>query len=392
MSKGESAMKVVHVVTGIRAESAGPSYSVPGLCRGLTDAGVSIHLHTLRKPLNREFPFEVVEHPYNYKVLHRLIPIRWAGRLLKGLVEDCKDADIVCSNGLWEMPCVYPAWAKKKTGCKLVTAPRGSLAENALKLSRFKKKVFSKIFQDSALRAVDMWHATSEKEYNEIRAAGFTQPVEIVPIGIDLPNVSIRNSLGLRKLVFLGRIHKIKGCDKLVCAWELLHNKLKDWELIIAGPDCGALKELQSTVAEKQLPRVSFAGEVNGTAKYELLASADLYVLPTETENFGITVAEALASATPVITTKGTLWSGLMGVDGIGRSGWWIENTVDELVKVIAEAAEMSRDALLAWGENGRKWMARDYSWSCIGQQMKSAYEWLLGQRPKPDFVRCLDK
>ena len=233
-----------------------------------------------------------------------------------------------------------------------------------------------------------MWHATCEKEYNEIRAAGFDQPVAIVPIGIDVPEISRPKSSGLRKLVFFGRIHKIKGCDKLVRAWEALHEKLVDWELIIAGPDCGALKEVQSIVAEKNLPRVSFVGELNGVAKYEFLASADLYVLPTETENFGITVAEALASGTPVITTKGTLWSGLMGVNTIGRSGWWIENTVDELVKAIAEAAEMSRDDLLEWGENGRKWMVRDYSWTGIGLQMKAAYEWLLGRGPKPDYVR----
>jgi glycosyltransferase involved in cell wall biosynthesis len=286
------------------------------------------------------------------------------------------------------MPCVYPAWAKKKTGCKLVTAPRGSLAANALKFGRFKKKVFSAIFQDAALRAVDMWHATCEKEYREIRAAGFDQPVAIVPIGIDIPEVSKRKSSGMRKLVFFGRIHRIKGCDKLVQAWERLCDKMRDWELVIAGPDCGALNELHNFVGDKNLPRVSFVGELNGRAKYEFLASADLYVLPTETENFGITVAEALASGTPVITTKGTLWSGLMGVDGIGRSGWWIDNTVDELVKAIGEAAEMDRDDLLAWGANGCKWMMRDYSWSNIGMQMKSAYEWLLGYGSRPAFVK----
>lgn len=102
-------MKAVHVVTGMKAEAAGPTYSVPGLCRGLVEAGVDVHVHTLRKPIDREFPFEVIEHPYNYKVLHRILPIRWAGRLLKGVVEYRKDADIVYLNGLREMPCVYPA-------------------------------------------------------------------------------------------------------------------------------------------------------------------------------------------------------------------------------------------------------------------------------------------
>lgn len=381
-------MKIVQVVTGIKAEAAGPSYSVPGLCRGLVESGVDVRVHTLRKPIDRIFPFKVIEYPYNYKVLHRILPIRWAGRLLKGVIDDCRDADVVCSNGLWEMPCVYPAWAKKKTGCKLVTAPRGSLAENALKFGRYKKKLFSVIFQDSALQSVDMWHATCEKEYKEIRAAGFNQPVAIVPIGIDVPEFSKQKTSGLRKLVFFGRIHKIKGCDKLVQAWAVLYKKLLDWELIIAGPDCGALKELKSIAMEKKLPRVSFVGELNGADKFKFLSSADLYVLPTETENFGITVAEALASGTPVITTKGTQWSGLMRVDGIGRSGWWIENTVEELVKAITEAVEMDRDDLLAFGENGRKWMKRDYSWSCIGRQMKSAYEWLLGKGPKPDYVK----
>ena len=132
------------------------------------------------------------------------------------------------------------------------------------------------------------------------------------------------------------------------------------------------------------MPRVSFVGEINGPAKYEFLANADIYVLPSDTENFGVTVAEALVSGTPVIASQGTPWQGL----DRERSGRWVPIGVEPLAAALDELMSMSEEERAAMGARGREWIRRDFSWKGIGVKMKAAYEWLLGQGEKPEYVR----
>ena len=168
----------------------------------------------------------------------------------------------------------------------------------------------------------------------------------------------------------------------MVRAWEFVARD--GWELVIAGPDCGMLAELKGIVEERKLPRVSFVGEINGQAKYEFLASGDIYVLPSDTENFAITVAEALACGTPVIASRGTPW---LGVER-EKCGRWVTIGVEPLAAALKELMSMSDEERAAMGARGREWIRRDFSWKGIGAKMKMAYEWLLGKGEKPEWVR----
>ena len=313
--------------------------------------------------------------------------------MFDGLIDFARTADIIHNNSLWMMPNVYPAWVVKRLRrrdlnprLKLVMAPRGTLAAWSLEKGKWKKKVFGALLQYPALRMTDMFHATSEKECEEIRALGYRQPVAIVPIGMDVPEIEPRNTLNTRnegrRVVFFGRLHKVKGVDRLLRAWEKV---AKDgWELVIAGPDNGMLEELKGIVAERRLPRVSFVGEINGSAKYEFLANADIYVLPSDTENFGVTVAEALVSGTPVIASQGTPWQGLERE----KCGRWVPIGMEPLAAALKELMSMSDEERATMGARGREWIRRDFSWKGIGAKMKAAYEWLLGIGTKPDHVR----
>lgn len=302
------------------------------------------------------------------------------------------------------MPSVYPGWAVKGTKCKLVVAPRGTLAAWALQKGYWKKMFFGWLFQNQVLRRANMFHATSEKEYEEIRAQGYRQPVAIVPIGMDVPDVEPRNTLntrnGERRVVFFGRLHKVKAIDNLILAWERIcsqsapnssvysvYSVVRDWQLLIAGPDRGVKGELENLIAERHIPGVSFVGELNGQAKYDFLASADIYVLPSMTENFGVTVAEALASGTPVIASQGTPWQGLERE----RCGRWVPIGVEPLAAALKEMMSMSDEERAAMGARGREWIRRDFSWKGIGAKMKAAYEWLLAPEKieRPEFVVC---
>ena len=131
------------------------------------------------------------------------------------------------------------------------------------------------------------------------------------------------------------------------------------------------------------LKTVSFTGEVKGDDKNQLLAKSSVYVLPTHTENFGIAVGEALACGTPVITTTGAPWSGLVEND----CGLWIDLSVDNLIKALEDMMSRPIDELSRMGENGREWMKRDFSWDEIARKTIRSYEWLLD----PDLIERPD-
>lgn len=150
------------------------------------------------------------------------------------------------------------------------------------------------------------------------------------------------------------------------------------------GPSEGGHdQELRSLVRELDLTRVLIEGPVFGSAKHELYRSADLFILPTLGENFAVTVAEALASGLPVISTKGAPWSGLERE----RCGWWIEHGIETLAETLAYAMALSPEILSAMGARGRDWMARDFGWDMIGQKMKQVYEWVRGAGDLPACV-----
>ena len=125
------------------------------------------------------------------------------------------------------------------------------------------------------------------------------------------------------------------------------------------------------------LTRVSVEGPIYGDAKTAAYREADLFVLPTLNENFGLTVAEALAAGTPAISTKGAPWSGLES-EGCG---WWIDHGVEPLAAALAHAMALPREALKAMGDKGREWMARDFSWDRVAQRYARCLSLARAQR-----------
>jgi glycosyltransferase involved in cell wall biosynthesis len=239
--------------------------------------------------------------------------------------------------------------------------------------------------QGPVLHAASCFHATAESEYEDIRRLGFMQPVCILPNGIDVPPLAVRSMSGRRHLLFLGRIHPKKGLDILLRAWQAVERQFPDWDLHIAGPDNGGhLAEMQALAVQLRLARVNFLGPLYGEEKLCAYREAGMFVLPTHSENFGLTVAEALAAGTPAIVTKGAPWGGLVK-EG---AGWWINIGVDPLVACLEQALATPPEHLAEMGRAGREWMLRDYSWEPIGAQLSTVYRWLLEGGEAPSCLR----
>jgi glycosyltransferase involved in cell wall biosynthesis len=376
-------MKAIHVVPAITEEAAGPSYSVPRLCESLIDASIEVELAALDwapmpvpLPYLRTFPLGRGPRRLGLSPKMR----RW----LEYEVTSGR-ADIIHNHSLWMMPNVYPGNAVRGSHCPLVVSPRGTLSDWALGRNAMQKKIFWHAFQAPMLRVATCFHATAESEYEDIRRLGFKQPVCIIPNGIDVPPLARTQKSGRKQLLYLGRIHPTKGIDNLLHAWKEVEDRFPEWELCIAGPDNrGYLSEMQALAVQLRLKRAEFSGPLFGKDKLRAYRAASLFVLPTHSENFGMTVAEALAAGTPAIVTKGAPWAGLVKQE----AGWWIDIGVDPLVACLGDALATSPTNLAEMGRTGRDWMLRDYSWEHIGSQFTEIYRWLLEGGEVPSFVR----
>jgi glycosyltransferase involved in cell wall biosynthesis len=381
---GLASVRVIHTLPAVDIEACGPCYSVPRLCESLIAAGVPTKLAVLDWVPGTKAPPYVERFPLGFgpgRLGRSPAMARW-------LVECVRNGkvQVIHSHGLWMMPNVYPGRARRAGDVRLVISPRGTVSEWAWNYHRGRKWVMWHVLgQGRAMHAADAFHATSEEEYMDLRRLGFRQPVCVLPNGIDVPPYEKPAPRPRRRLLYLGRIHKKKGIDLLLQAWRAVAPKFPEWELIIAGPDDGGyLGEMQRLAGDLGLQRVSFPGPVYGGDKLRMYRSADLYVLPTFSDNFALTVAEALVAGTPVVCSKGAPWSGLEK-EG---AGWWVEIGLDPLVAALEAALAKPPEVLRAMGARGREWMVREYSWEAIGRQMASVYRWLCGQGEQPPCVR----
>ena len=377
-------MKVIHTVGSIADEASGPSYSVPALANALGERQWDVSVFSVG-------PTAITQNQY---YLHRRFANRYgnwpvirklqsAPAMRAALLQT--EPDIIHNHGLWLLPNFYGAQVKNKIKAKLVYAPRGMISAFSLSFSPIRKKLFSMLGQRVALEAVDLFHATSEQEYHEIRAYGYKQPVAIIANGIDFPQQTNAVKKTKREVLYVGRIHPKKRLSDLILAWAKLEKDFPQWCLRIIGP--GELNEiaiLQALIQHHHVQNIRIDAPLYGPDKSAAYATADLFVLPTGNENFAMTVAEALVHGVPVISTKGAPWAGLV----TNRCGWWCEIGAEPLEKTMRSAMQLSQPQLKKMGQNGRSWMARDFGWTGIAAQMTQAYAWVLGGTAQPSHVR----
>jgi glycosyltransferase involved in cell wall biosynthesis len=381
-------MHVIHTVPAISSESSGPSYSVVRLCESLITRGEKVTLAAMDlAPMSsppsflKTFPVGVGPRRLGRSPAMR----RWLYEQVQS-----KSVDLLHNHGMWQMNGVYPGWAARKGNLSLVVSPRGAFSEWAMAHGSAMKKVFWPALQRPALEHAACFHATADSEYEDIRRLGFRQPVAIIPNGIDIPALDAKTHNDSRTLLFLGRIHPKKGLDLLLPAWQQVQHRFPEWRMVIAGDDygffgaSGYLNELQNLVQKLDLKRIEFVGELRGSEKTQAYHDAELFILPTYSENFGMTVAEALAAGTPAIVSKGAPWKGLQA----NGAGWWIDIGVDSLTEALSVALGEPPSVLAQRGLRGREWMIRDFSWDTIGDQMDQTYRWLLNGGATPAWIR----
>ena len=375
-------MRIAQIVASLEARHGGPSRSVLGLATGLARLGHDVELLTTEPGTNR------TDRPAPHLIVHRF-PRRWpqavaaAPELARRLNEE--RYDVIHNHGLWLRPLHHAARAAKRSGAPLVISPRGMMTDWAWRYRRTRKFIAGQFVHPGALQSCAGWHATSNEEATDIGNRGFTQPVAIAPNGIDLPSEQSlaearRHWLGAcpeiaqrRVALFYSRFHPKKRILELIELWAA--QAPPEWLLLLVGiPEAYSIADLNHYVL-----RCNAAGRVvihDGTDAPAPYAVASFFLLPSHSENFGLTVAEALAHALPVVTTDGTPWRGL-AAHGAGQCVPWAD-----FAPAMKEMLACPPDALAASGNAGRAWMEAEFNWEKSAAVLIAFYERLReGQR-----------
>jgi glycosyltransferase involved in cell wall biosynthesis len=293
--------------------------------------------------------------------------------------------DVLHDNGMWLAHNHNIAVLARQRKIPRVVSTRGMLEPWAFRHKRLKKSVAWWLYQRRDLQQAQLHHTTAAQEARNMELFRLGVPVCVIPNGVDLPNANFVNGGNLaeekagrltRTALFVGRIYPVKGLPMLVEAWSRV--RPNGWRLQIAGPDeAGHRAEVERAVSLAGLSEVvSFLGPIEGEAKSKVFSNAKLLILPSYSESFGIVVAEALAHGLPVLTTTGTPWSELAK----RGCGWWVEPTVEALVRGLRQSTSQDEAMLRAMGAKGRTWIAAQFGWDAVAKEFLSAYEQLLAR------------
>lgn len=297
-------------------------------------------------------------------------------------------ASCVHVHGLWLPVHHAAAAAARRVKAPLVISPHGMLAPWALAHRKWKKRLAWWAYQRADLRAATVIHVTSPMEAREVRAAGLTNPLAVIPLGVDVPaDLPCRSDPadGRRVALFLSRVHPKKGLLTLVAAWKAV--RPVGWRVVIAGPDEGGHRaDVERAVGEAGLTaEFEFVGELHGPAKWQAYRTADLFVLPSFSENFGLVIGEALAGETPVLTTTATPWEELPAAG----CGWCVPPTLEAVTDALRDATSRAEPELREMGRRGRRLVRERYTWHRVGTELAALYRHLAAGGPAPD---CLSR
>lgn len=359
-------MRVLLTATSLRPSYGGPAFSVSQLAAALGAGGVEVGVWAADGSANSEL----------------LASDSNASRLHGGLREAIAGfaPDVVHDNGLWLAHNHRVAELARLAGIPRLVSPRGMLEPWALRHKGWKKQLAWRLYQRRDLERAAALHATAAPEAANLAPFGFAAAIHTIPNGVDIPPPRLQPNRppgAARMALFLGRLYPVKGLPMLVEAWA--RTRPRGWRLVIAGPDeAGHQAVVERAVRIAGLGEaVSFAGPVAGDTKADLLAAADLVVLPSHSESFGMAVAEALAHATPVLTTTAVPWPALE----TRSCGWRAPPTADGFAAALGRACLEDPATLHAMGLAGRAYVAETLGWERIAAEFATLYERLLGSR-----------
>jgi glycosyltransferase involved in cell wall biosynthesis len=362
-------MRIAHVVPSIHDEASGPSVSVRRLAEEQSKLGHKVSLHVLDYG-----PIPKVEGV----TVHRS-PILWEnsafGRtvgislpFLDELRSAAANVDVIHNHSLWMFPNIVAPMVAREAGCLSVLSPRGTLHPWALQRRAWTKKLLWALVQGRAVEGADLVHATSEVEAAHVHSFRVNAKTCVLPNGVDVPPCATIEPKG-DFVLYLGRIHPVKGLEALLEAWSLVERSNCHTELRIVGKgDSHYVEGLKTLAKTMGLVRVRWLGPQYGAEKWRTLRAARVFALTSHSENFAMSVAEALACGTPAVVTHGAPWQLLDGE----KLGAWVPQDASAIADALARWLLPELEAVRT-SKRCETYVRENLSWSAVGRGLTDA-------------------
>lgn len=395
-------MKVLQVVPSYYPAIVygGPIFSIHYMCQALARQGIQTYVATTNANGKRKLDVSTrlpVRFERNYQVRYydETIIGRFSWMFTRRLWGDVKHCDLVHLQDVFSLHAAWTLILATVTRKPVLVSPRGIFTKWALASKRsWLKKAWILILVRPFVRNTRRvaWHATSEAERDEIQAIFPRVRIHVVPNGIDcavfnsapalsrseylarfMPNRAVALNR-INVMIGLGRLHPVKGFDIAIKAFHLLAGTRSDLVLLIGGSDSGSQRQLERLIEDLQLGgRVVLVGEVRGEDKIAFLKGADLFLLPSHSENFGMAALEALAAGVPVLASRKTPWGGLEAAG----AGLWVDNTAPAFAKAMSELLSHDFSEMRTRARS----YASQYDLGMIGATFKEIYREMIDGR-----------
>lgn len=394
-------MRICHVTNSLTRTGGGTASAIWGLAAAQQKRGDEVSV------LGLSDPYDACDRPtcsgeeMQIRTFERSGPYRlgWSAELHSFMQEHCGrgKVDVLHQHGIWSLLSHSVGTVQKRWETPTIVATHGMLGPVALRHGRLRKKLFGLMIERPNFVNCRCLHALSVNEARSMRAWGLANPIAVVPNGIDagryckLPDPAafadrLAKARGRRIVLYLSRLHPLKGVGLLIESWGRLGAiRGDDWLLVIAG---GGIKRferrLREFVEEIRLGEsVMLTGPLYGKRKLEALSAADAFVLPSHSEGFPVAVLEAMACGLPVVVTE------RCNIADVGEhgAGWVVRANVESLEQVMGRCLSLSEEERKRIGKKGLELVRRKYTWDLLAERMNEVYEWMLGKRGRAACV-----
>lgn len=382
-------MKVLHIAASLSYEWGGPTKVVAGLTEALAKKGIEI---TVFAPITDELKFAQIN-GVNVQIFKQSFPARiWTScslELARAVEREISKFDLIHIHEIWHHPQFIAYKAAIKAGKPYIITIHGELEPWCLSNKKIRKKVVSFLFQKKIIEDASALHALTQEEIKNISNYAENNNIFLIPNGIvieefeELSNEDCIKDMypeikDKKVILFLGRIHPKKGLELLIKAFSRIAKDRNDVCLLIVGPDSEGYQHTIEKICKTEgiLNSVIITGMLIGRKKLAALRVANLFVLPSHSEGFSISILEALACGLPVVITKECNFPEVEKM-GAGRV---IERDVEQLSNNLIELLE-NPELCKTMGEKGKKMVRDTYTWDKIADKMVAVYETVMSLR-----------
>jgi len=371
-----SALRVLHVIPALGPRHGGPSTAILEMTRALRHNGVECEIACTRYNAGNRYESLWPEgepgwvHVFDSSLFASYAYSRGLARWIE---REVARFDLVHIHSVFRYTTVVAARCASAAGVPFVVRPAGAFSDFGMGRRRFRKWLYLSFIERRMLARAAAFHATSAVEASSRAIRAFQLPSFVIPHGVNLRPALHLGSASKQTVLFLSRLDRKKGLELMMLALANIAPRYPELRCIIAGSGSRAYEaRLKRTAQRLGLgDRVRFTGFVSGDAKQALFDSSDIFVLPSEDENFGLAAAEAMAAGMAVVLSREV---GIGESVAAAQAGLVVERNRAALAMALSALLDDPKLARQC-GRNARRLMIEQFAWHVVTRKLIEMYE-----------------